>query len=520
MSITYTTTAIAPRTNMQLTFGDEFNGNTLPDTYGSGWKTVFPGNLRTLGSNGELQLYVDRGFVNALGATPGYSPFSTGDGTLTITAKPTGADAVNFNNFAYTSGMINTADSVQFKYGYIEATAQLPAGKGLWPALWLRSADSSVKAEIDLMEVLGQKTNFLYQTAHTNDGGIIKATRATVADMSAGMHTYGVDWQEDRITFYFDGKVMSSVATPESLKVPMYFIANLAVGGWAGAPDATTKWPAEYKIDSVHIWQDASTFIGKTVKGTTASELLTGNDGNDTIFGGGGNDTVLASAGHDRVYTGGGNDRINAGPGNDYIDGGAGTDTMIGGLGDDIFIVNIATDQVIEFANQGFDTVRTALSTYSIGGNIEGLTHLGDTAFKGVGNLLNNRLEGAGGSDTLIGGAGHDTVIGQAGGDRLEGGIGNDKLFGGAGNDTMLGGDGTDLFVFKAADGAGHDLILDFKVGTDHIDARELGFTSLEAALSHAVANGASTIITADNGAVITLQNVNKLALTGYDFIF
>jgi beta-glucanase (GH16 family) len=498
---------------MTLTFGDEFNGNTLPETYGSGWKTVFPGNLRTLGSNGELQLYVDKGFVNALGTQPGYSPFSTGDGTLTITAKPTGANAANFNNFAYTSGMINTLDSAQFKYGYIEATAQLPAGKGLWPALWLRSADSSVKAEIDLMEVLGQNTSFLYQTAHTNDGGIIKATRANVGDMSASMHTYGVDWQEDRITFYFDGRQMSSVVTPESLKVPMYFIANLAVGGWAGAPDATTKWPAEYKIDSVHVWQDAANFIGKTVKGTTASELLTGNDGNDTIFGNGGNDTVLASAGQDRVY-------INAGPGHDYLDGGAGTDTMIGGLGDDIFIVNVATDQIIEFANQGFDTVRTALSAYSIGGNIEGLTHLGDTAFKGVGNLLNNRLEGAGGSDTLIGGAGHDTVFGRAASDRLEGGVGNDKLYGGTGNDTLLGGDGNDLFVFKAADGVGSDLILDFKVGIDEIDARELGFTSIEAILAHAVANGASTIITADNGAVITLQNVNKDALTGHDFVF
>ena len=486
MATTYTTSATAPRTNMTLTFNDEFNGTTLPDTFGSGWKTVFPGNLRTLGSNGELQLYVDRDFVNAQGVTPGYSPFSTGDGTLTITAKPTGADAATFNKFAYTSGMINTQDSAQFKYGYIEATAQLPAGKGLWPALWLRSADSSVKSEIDIMEVLGQDADFLYQTVHTSSGTVLKATRATVADMSAGMHTYGVDWQEDRITFYFDGKQMGSVATPDSLKVPMYFIANLAVGGWAGAPDANTAWPAEYKIDSVHIWQDASAFVGKAVNGTAASELLTGNDGNDTIYGGGGNDTVLASAGNDRIYTGGGNDRINAGFGNDYLDGGAGIDTLIGGVGNDTFIIDTLSDQIIEFANQGFDTVKTALASYSLGGNIEGLTR-----------VLSVLLY-----------------------DKLEGGLGNDKLFGGVDNDTLLGGDGTDIFTFKAADGAGRDLILDFKIGVDKIDARELGFTSIDAVLSHAVANGASTILTADNGEVITLQNVAKTALTAHDFLF
>lgn len=520
MTTLYTTSATAPRANMTLTFNDEFNGTTLPDTLGSSWKTVFPGNLRTLGSNGELQLYVDQGFVNAQGATPGYSPFRMGDGTLTITAQPTGANAATFNNFAYTSGMINTSDSVQFKYGYIEATAELPAGKGLWPALWLRSADSSVKSEIDIMEVLGQDTKYLYQTVHTSDGTALKATRTSVADMASGMHTYGVDWQEDRITFYFDGHQMGSVATPESLKVPMYFIANLAVGGWAGAPDGTTSWPADYKIDSVHIWQDASAFVGKTVNGTAASELLTGNDGNDTIYGGGGNDTVLAAAGNDRIYTGAGNDRINAGLGNDYIDGGAGADTMIGGLGNDTYIIDNTSDQIIEFANQGFDTVKTALASYSLGGNLEGLTHLGNTAFKGLGNALNNKLEGAGGSDTLIGGAGNDTVCGKAGNDRLEGGIGNDKLFGGTGNDTLLGGDGNDLFVFKSADGAGQDLILDFKVGIDQIDARELGFTSMDAVLSHAVANGASTILTADNGEVITLQNVAKTALTAHDFLF
>ena len=51
-------------------------------------------------------------------------------------------------------------------------------------------------------------------------------------------------------------------------------------------------------------------------------------------------------------------------------------------------------------------------------------------------------------------------------------------------------------------------------------DARDLGLTSLDAVLSHAVANGTSTIITADNGKVITLQNVNKALLMAHDFVF
>ena len=50
--------------------------------------------------------------------------------------------------------------------------------------------------------------------------------------MTTGFHTYGVDWEPDTITWYFDGQKVFQTATPIDLNKPMYMIADLAVGGY------------------------------------------------------------------------------------------------------------------------------------------------------------------------------------------------------------------------------------------------------------------------------------------------
>ncbi|MGO8389097.1 hypothetical protein ACC853_39020, partial [Rhizobium johnstonii] len=54
-------------------------------------------------------------------------------------------------------------------------------------------------------------------------------------------------------------------------------------------------------------------------------------------------------------------DKLMGAAGNYTLIGGAGADTMLGGTGDDIYLVDIATDILFENANEGTDTVRTAL---------------------------------------------------------------------------------------------------------------------------------------------------------------
>ena len=79
-----------------------------------------------------------------------------------------------------------------------------------------------------------------------------------------------------------------------------------------------------------------------------------------------------------------------------------------------------------------------------------------DTTY--TGGLLNDVINGGGGSDHLIGGLGND---------RLDGGTGRDTLDGGLGNDLLTGGAGADDFVFGLLSGTDH--ITDFNPGQDHI---------------------------------------------------
>jgi beta-glucanase (GH16 family) len=78
----------------------------------------------------------------------------------------------------------------------------------------------------------------------------------TGEDLSAGYHTYAVDWEPGSITWYLDGQAEYTVTSGVSSE-PMYFIADLDVDGRTGKanPDASTPSSASFDIESVQIWQ-------------------------------------------------------------------------------------------------------------------------------------------------------------------------------------------------------------------------------------------------------------------------
>lgn len=141
--------------------------------------------------------------------------------------------------------------------------------------------------------------------------------------------------------------------------------------------------------------------------GNTLANVLTGNSANNILSGGSGNDT------------------LSGGAGNDTLDGGTGNDSLSGGAGDDTYIANATGDSVTENANEGIDTVQSAV-TYTLGAEVERLILTGSSALSGTGNALDNILTGNSANNTLTGGAGNDTLNGGAGADTLRGGTGND----------------------------------------------------------------------------------------------
>ena len=280
-----------------LTFAAEFNGftpwngTTGLDTVGAPqWST----KVRATGTmpyNDELQYYVAAADGSAGGTAGLPDPFHVADGLLTITAAPAAPgiqDAIAGQT--YTSGMINTFHSFSQTYGYFEIRAQLPAAQGMWPAFWMLPADGSWPPELDVMEMVGGEPNTLRNTVHSQVSGEHQAgpthyldeANVAVPDMTSGFHTYGVDWEPDTITWYYDGRPTFQAATPADLDKPMYLIANLAVGGaWAGDPNGATAQmtidyirayasaPGAAPIDTFH-FRDAST--GDDLYTTSATE--------------------------------------------------------------------------------------------------------------------------------------------------------------------------------------------------------------------------------------------------------
>ena len=256
-----------------LTFSEEFNafdtwnGTTGLDTVGAPqWSTKIHAT-GTLPYNDESQYYV-AGPDGAAGAGNGLpNPFHVTAGALTISATPANPSIQgSLEGQTYTSGMINTYHEFSQTYGYFEMRAELPAGHGLWPAFWMLPKDGSWPPELDVMEMIGSEPNTLRNTVHSqvsgewkvNDTHYLNEANVTVSDMTSGFHTYGVDWEPDTITWYYDGQPTFQAATPADLNKPMYMIANLAVGGaWAGNPDASTPVPAQMTIDYIRAYASA-----------------------------------------------------------------------------------------------------------------------------------------------------------------------------------------------------------------------------------------------------------------------
>ncbi|MDQ1812606.1 calcium-binding protein [Massilia sp. CCM 9210] len=183
---------------------------------------------------------------------------------------------------------------------------------------------------------------------------------------------------------------------------------------------------------------------------------------------------------------------LGGGAGDDWLDGGAGNDTLLGGLGNDVFIVDASSDQVVEGADEGHDTVR-ASATYALSDNIETLVLENTGAFDGSGNALANRLTGNNYDNRLDGGAGADT---------LDGGAGSDTLDGGAGADTLDGGEGNDYYVV--------DTLAD-----QIVEAGEAGFDTVETGLTYTLASELEGLILTGSADVDGTGNDANNALSG-----
>jgi len=226
-----------------LVFVDEFDGEKLDY---SKWTPRDPWEVVR---NDELQAYIVKAF-------------QVQEGILKIICE----DEPAFYDGAkrdYRSGMMTTSGKFSQRYGRFEIRCQVPKGRGLWPAFWLLPDPPAWPPEIDILEILCQETDKVYLTNHWVNpadpgGGSLSVTEEFQGvDFADGFHTIAIEWEKGEIRWYVDGtqRFRSRTGVPD---VPMFVMVNLAVGGWAGSPDASTRFPAEYRVDYIKVWKKKS----------------------------------------------------------------------------------------------------------------------------------------------------------------------------------------------------------------------------------------------------------------------
>jgi beta-glucanase (GH16 family) len=247
----------------KLVFHDEFDGPALDPAK---WNVL----VREQSKHGELQYYVpDEAYVEK--------------GSLRLRSR-----VRSYGSQRYTSGRVDTSGKLSLVYGRFEIRAQLPGGRGLWPAHWLYPQDRDWAmerlmaravadgderlipearpwyTEIDIMEFLGHEPNVVYGTLHYHSfKGEKRTSSGTLrngTDHTRGFHLYAIEWEPDEIRWYVDGQLIhaSRDGVPHA---PHYLILNTAIGGeWPGNPDASTVFPQYHDIDSVRVYQRENSF--------------------------------------------------------------------------------------------------------------------------------------------------------------------------------------------------------------------------------------------------------------------
>lgn len=204
------------------------------------------------------------------------------------------------NKLQMISGAVETADKVTFTYGKVEGRLKTIGHSGNFPAFWMMPNKATYggwpySGEIDIWEQIDAQTQ-THHTIHTKwanstaDGSECmgqsnnpKKTGNSTATLDE-YHVFGLEWNEDIIKWYIDGKQVFSYArktdlTDDKVKAqwpfdqPFYLILNQSVGNgsWAAKPD--TDFTYETKFDWVRVYQTDQQATGAASVTDNASAL-------------------------------------------------------------------------------------------------------------------------------------------------------------------------------------------------------------------------------------------------------
>lgn len=243
----------SPAQEWKLVWSDEFSEDGAPDPEKWDYEVGF---IR----NNESQYYTKDRRKNA----------RVEDGHLIIESHQE-----DYREADYTSASLITRGKAEWQYGRIEVRAQVPTGRGMWPAIWMLGTNISEVGwpecgEIDIMENVGYEPNRIHANVHTekynHTKGNGKGASRVVETPYEKFYTYAVEWDDQSLRFfiddmhYFTYENEGEGETSWPFDQPFYLIINAAIGGaWGGQQGIDDSiFPQQYLIDYVRVYQETS----------------------------------------------------------------------------------------------------------------------------------------------------------------------------------------------------------------------------------------------------------------------
>jgi hypothetical protein len=191
-------------------------------------------------------------------------------------ALPVDAGNCLTNYCGFVSGRFDTHGKVAFQYGFIEARIKMPKGSGNHPAFWMLGDNINqvgwpTSGEMDITEIRGNEPTIAtsathYSTSYAPNNCCSNhqykvASSPVGVDVTDGFHTYAVAWLPNSISYYVDGRLISTT-TPQTLggywsfNDKFFLILNNAVSASFSGPwnnlfssSMTIDWVRSYQLN-------------------------------------------------------------------------------------------------------------------------------------------------------------------------------------------------------------------------------------------------------------------------------
>ncbi len=172
----------------------------------------------------------------------------------------------NISTYNYTTARIISKES--FQYGYFESRMKIPSTIPTWPAFWLLSARRPLRwpldGEIDIMEHVSCVPNYIGVHVNTKKynwkNGTSQGKKVYINNLYDEFHTFGVDWNAQRIIFYIDNieyfRYVKTEMTFEAWPFDTRFniIFNMAMDTQCMKENYDYLLPAKFIVDYIRIY--------------------------------------------------------------------------------------------------------------------------------------------------------------------------------------------------------------------------------------------------------------------------